>query len=400
MNVLILAGEIPYPPHGGSRMRLFQFIRALSERHRITLLAFQYGAEEQPAISALGAWCRVEPVAWREPALLALMRRGALVSQLAYGWALLSGSQPFAVRYFHTAAMAARVRARLKSERWDILHVEDSVMMALVPARTAAPIVLSIQNVEYWRAERSPGAGRSARIEQAKLRRFERQAFTRAAACCPTSALEAEHVRRLAPDARVKVIANGVDTTEFAPGGALVAQPTVVFTGTLSYAPNADGILWFSREVWPLVRARQPSARLLIVGREPPAAVRALASECVTVTGEVPDVRPFLRSARVAIAPVRSGGGTRLKILEALACALPVVSTTIGAEGLDLAPGEHILIADDAPSFAAAVARLLVDSKLCAALGAAGRARVAQRYDWRQITGTLDRVYHEAAARA
>jgi polysaccharide biosynthesis protein PslH len=400
MNIFMLCGEIPYPPHGGSRMRVYQFIRALALRHRITLLACQYGEDDCAGSAVLGALCRVVTVRWQEPVALARMRSaGALAAQLAYGRALLLDGVPWVAQYFRLPALKARLCGLLARESFDVMHVEDTAMMTILPPGLKVPVVLSVQNVEYWRAARAGAEGVGQRIDVWKLRRYERSAFERASVCCPTSALEAEQVHRLAPAARVQVVANGVDTAEFVPTGIKAEAPTLIFTGTLSYAPNAEGIAWFVRAVWPLVVAAVPGVQLDIVGREPPAEVLALASDSVRVSGDVPDVRPYLQCAWLAIVPMLHGGGTRLKILEAMACALPVVSTTIGAEGLSVASGRDILIADEPAAFAAHVVQLLGDAQLRGALGQAGRALVEGHYEWRVITEELESAYQLALRR-
>jgi sugar transferase (PEP-CTERM/EpsH1 system associated) len=397
MNVLMLCGEIPYPPHGGSRMRVYQFIRMMAQRHRITLLACQYADDEYAHSAVLGALCQVVAVRWQEPAALARMRvAGTLAAQLAYGRTLLLDSDPWVAQFFRLPALKARLRDLLAREPFDLMHVEDTAMMAVLPAELNVPVVLSIQNVESWRAARAEPAGLGQRIEVWKLRRYERSAFERAAVCCPASALEAEQVQRLAPTARVQIVANGVDTAEFGPAGVKSDSPTLIFTGTLSYAPNAEGIGWFVRDIWPLILAAVPGVKLDIVGREPPAEVLALASDRVHVCGDVPDVRPYLQCAWLAIVPVLHGGGTRLKILEAMACALPVVSTTIGAEGLDVVDGRDILIADEPATFAAHVVELLRDTLLRVTLGQFARALVERHYEWRVITEALETAYQLA----
>jgi sugar transferase (PEP-CTERM/EpsH1 system associated) len=395
MNVLMLCGEIPYPPYGGSRMRVYQFIRALAARHHITLLAYQHAGDECGRVEALSKLCQVVVVRWHEPEALRRMREsGTLVARLEYGRALLLDNDPFVAQYFRRPAFKKPLLDLLAHDRFDLVHIEDTAMMTLLPDKLGLPVVLSIQNVETWRESRAGMAGLGQRIEFAKLRRYERRAFERAAVCCPTSDLEAVQIKRLVPGARVWVVPNGVDTTEFAPTtGEKTDCPALIFTGTLSYAPNAEGILWFVRAIWPLIRSAVPDVQLRIVGREPPPEVLALASNQIRIYGDVPDVRPYLHGACLAIVPLLHGGGTRLKILEALACVLPVVSTTLGAEGLDTVPGRDLLIADDAAAFAEQTVRLLRNPALRAGLGRAGRALVEQRYNWRAIVDGLEQVY-------
>ena len=183
----------------------------------------------------------------------------------------------------------------------------------------------------------------------------------------------------------VAVIPNGVDTDRFQPtplGGA----PVLVFTGTLSWQPNIDGITWFCREVLPLVRARLPDVRLDIVGRQPLGAVRELASlPGVDLHADVPSVGPWLASARAAVVPIRIGSGTRLKALEAMASGRPVVGTTLGLDGLGVEPGVHAVVADDAPSFAASVVNVLVDDDLARRIAAAGAEHARTRFSWDTI---------------
>jgi glycosyltransferase involved in cell wall biosynthesis len=184
------------------------------------------------------------------------------------------------------------------------------------------------------------------------------------------------------------VVPNGVDTTFFhpAPPGmapAPGADPQIVFTGMMAYYPNHDGVLYFADAIWPAIRRELPAAHWLIVGAEPPPAVRALDGAAgITVTGRVDDVRPYSWRSGVSIVPLRMGGGTRLKIVEALAMGQAVVSTSVGCEGIAVAPGRNLVVADDPAAFAAAVVDLLRDPARAAAIGAAGRALAEQQYSW------------------
>jgi glycosyltransferase involved in cell wall biosynthesis len=208
-----------------------------------------------------------------------------------------------------------------------------------------------------------------------------------------------------APKARIGVVPNGVDTDYFSraalarerAGPRAFAGPTLVFSGTLDFRPNVDALIWFAREVLPGLRVRRPDLRLLVVGKRPAPALRQLArAGLLTLTGEVPDARPYIAGATVYIVPMRIGGGVRLKLLEALALSAPVVSTRRGAEGLaGLCGGEHCLLADDPADFAAAVLRLIGDPALGQRLGAAGRALVRERYDWSVVVPRLEAIYQD-----
>jgi glycosyltransferase involved in cell wall biosynthesis len=177
------------------------------------------------------------------------------------------------------------------------------------------------------------------------------------------------------------------------------ADPRVVFTGAMRHAPNADGARWYLDHVHPMVAERIPSLRVAIVGADPPPDLRARQSAGVEVTGRVDDIRPWLANASVAIVPLLSGGGTRLKILEAMAAGIPVVSTTVGAEGLDLADGSDLLIADSPRAFADAILRVLYDSSLAESLSERGRVTVLARFDWRVVVERLISAHDEAIQR-
>lgn len=195
------------------------------------------------------------------------------------------------------------------------------------------------------------------------------------------------------------VISNGVDLDYFVPSRELPEPFSLVFTGMMAYMPNHEGITWFLDDVFPRVRRALPDARLYIVGKDPPASLRQRASAQVVVTGTVPDVRPWLRRATASIVPLRSGGGTRLKISEALAMKKPVVTTRIGCEGIDVVDGESVLIADGAASFADAVVRLLTDAELRARLGSSGHDLVCRRYGWSAIGEEVEALYERLLSR-
>ncbi len=214
----------------------------------------------------------------------------------------------------------------------------------------------------------------------------ERRAFHSFDRCLAVSQNDAEEIHRMAPGVPVSVVPNGVDIEQFTPQREPGEVREMAFSGAMDWLPNIDGVTFFVREVLPLIRQRMPGARLSIVGRNPSQAlVRRLSGEAVSFTGKVEDIRPHVARARVVVVPLRIGGGTRLKILEAWAMAKPVVSTSLGAEGLPARDGENIAIADTPDAFAERTAALLADTAAGERLGVAGRRVAEDRFSWPRV---------------
>lgn len=268
----------------------------------------------------------------------------------------------------------------------DIVCVEYMALAPLLPRRREVPWTLTLHNLGSEMARHNaalaPGPRQRAMlaVEQRNARRLERWAVGAYDVIVTPSQADAAAL----PGA-VAVVPNGVDVDRFRPS-SLPAAPRLVFTGALHTFPNRDAVRWFCSEVWPRVRAEVPAAALDIVGSRPPADIQSLASrDGVALHADVPDVVPFLESARVAIVPIRVGSGSRLKILEAFAAERPVVSTTIGAGGLTATPGREFLVADDPASFAREVIRCLSDDELARGLARRGRELVEDGYSWARI---------------
>lgn len=287
----------------------------------------------------------------------------------------------------------------------DVCVADFLFAAANVPLGGPVPVVMFEHNVEYmiWK--------RLSAIEPSPLRRalFEvewRKLRAREAAACAGSDLTvavSEPDRRilaqLAPDARTASIPTGVDTTYFSPIAGREQPSRLVFTGSMDWHPNEDAVLHFADSMLPLIRQQIPDVSLAVVGRRPTERLRQAGEKHgILVTGTVDDVRPYIAEASVYVVPLRAGGGTRLKIFEALAMGKAVVSTTVGAEGLALTPGREYVAADDPRAFAAAVVSLLRDSRRRRALGQAGRRLVEERYSWAQVAGEFESLCLQAVA--
>ena len=404
MNILILSPYPPYPPYGGGTMRIYQLVRGLARRHRVTCLTFAPDEAAEQGLAPLREVCRVATV------------RGPVRRSLALrAWTTVGSPLPDMALRNASERYAAALRDLLASERFDLVQAESIEMAGyLAGARRGAgrpALVLDQFNAEFVlqrrafladlrRPRRWHAAGYSL-AQWRKLVRYERAVMRGCDGVLAVSEDDQRTLADLAPRTPVAVVPNGVDAAHFsraALGGRLCfGGPTLVFSGTLDFRPNVDAVRWFADAVWPHIRASRPDARLVLVGKRPaPALLRLAADPAVVVVGEVSDARPYLAAASVYIVPMRIGGGVRLKLLEALALEAPVVSTGMGAEGIvGLRDGVHCLLADQPAAFAQAVLRLLDDSALAARLGAAGRALVAAGYDWSAIVPRLELFYRQ-----
>jgi glycosyltransferase involved in cell wall biosynthesis len=272
------------------------------------------------------------------------------------------------------------------------------VLLQRLPLAGGVPVIADTHNVEFDVLRRTAALAdswirrRYATWQMAAMRDEEERCGRAVDLILATS----ERDRRVFEEElglrRVAVIPNGIDLGEFEPDGTPPSPGTIVFSGLMSYYPNQQAVRWFLDEIFPLIVRRAPAAHFVVAGAAPPAWLRARASDRVDVTGRVPDIRPYLRAASVVVVPLRIGGGTRVKILEAQAMRRPVVSTTIGAEGLGLTHGESILFADDAKEFADRVVGLLSDASQAARIAANGWAHAASKFSWNDIGERLSEL--------
>jgi glycosyltransferase involved in cell wall biosynthesis len=288
----------------------------------------------------------------------------------------------------------------------DLCVADFLVAMPNMPTRTSTPVVLFEHNVEYmiWKrlheVEKRPWRRALLALEWRKMRQYEGEACARAGLTVAVSEADRALLAANAPGADIRAIGTGVDTAYFHPNGAVEAPATLVFTGSMDWYPNEDAILYFVAAILPELRRKVSGISLAVVGRDPSDRLRAAcAAAGVQVTGTVADIRPYVAEAAVYVVPLRIGGGTRLKIFEALAMGKAVVATRVGAEGLPIVSGQHFLQADSPTDFAQAVVTLLKDAAHRRALGMAGRRLVEERYSWTQVTKQFQAHCEEVVAR-
>lgn len=400
LSILCITGFPPSPPTFGAQRRIHGLLSGLARRHDITTVSL-IGTEldREEAERAMRAYC--EPIFVQAPPVDGVGKR---LRQLGSLFSPYSAEQA----YFVPPALRAQVDALLSRRAFDVVQPEIYVFTSMdlrrAPAGSPAPrLVLDSHNVEYDLARQMSGG------EQSPLRRFYnsvnwrkvRQEEHRAWRICDgvafTSEIDLARARADIPSVRGEVVPNAVDVEYFRPrpGDPPPDGRTVLFFGTVDYFPNRDGLRWFLGEIWPRVEASHPNARLKIVGPRPTPEVLAARGPRVEVTGLVDDLRPHIAEAAVSIVPLRIGGGTRLKVVEAMAMAKPIVSTRLGAEGIDVSDGKDVLFADDPAAFAAAIGRVLDDPALGACLGNNARRLAEERYSWDAAAERLERFYFE-----
>jgi glycosyltransferase involved in cell wall biosynthesis len=411
-RLLFLTPQLPSPTRQGAAIRNWNLMVELARTHQIDLLTFADPGEEErtpPPGAAAVPWQRLVRVPTPRRTVLRRLK------------VLLTSQHPDMADRLWSAPYLRQLATLLARERYDIVQAEgiELARYLLLIARYRLPdynplLVFDDHNAEWLlqhraartdlrRPRRWPLALYSA-IQQRRLRRFEARALEAADLTVCVSPADAATLQPLAPARPLIVAPNGADTIYYSPARIPRERPRfdVIFSGTLDYRPNVDAAVWFVTDVWPLVtrrpadrRGRTP--RLALIGRNPSHEVtRLVLNQGVTVTGSVADDRPYFAGATVYALPMRYGGGSRLKLLNALAMGCAVVSTTAGAEGVAVRHGQHLLIADSAADFAAAITRLLGDAELRDRLGTAGQAFVREQYDWAGIVDRLRQGYATA----
>jgi glycosyltransferase involved in cell wall biosynthesis len=384
---LLLAPEAPYPLAGGGSLRTASLLEYLGRHYALDLIVFrQPGAPEPASLLPTGLVRRVTAID------LPATRRGPAARAIRNGLRLARGVPPLVDRF---AGFGGQLERAVAGRRYEIGVVEHSWCAPYLEPIAAAcrRTVLNLHNVEsmlHARCAQAEGAavGLAHRIFAEASARFEAEWLPRFGEVLAPSREDARAVELLAPGARVMVYPNAIPWVSVP---IETKEQAIVFSGNLEYHPNISAVRFFAREVWPVLRERWPHLVWRLVGRAPDAVAKLVAGDaCIQLSGPVNDAIAELGRAQVAVVPLLAGSGTRFKILEAWAAALPVVSTSIGAEGLPVRDGEHLLLADTAPAFADAVSRLLTCSDLRVSVGNSGRLLMEKEFTWETAWAGLD----------
>lgn len=393
-----------WPVNTGARLRNYQLARWLGARSAVTIVEMRRRGERQ----------NISPAESDLPCVITLDKdRPYTPSKVLRG---LAGPTPVTVLNCWSLRLASQLAEVLRLHQFDTVQIGGVHLMEYLPIieKAAGPpaVVVDWHNIEselMWRYAKTTGnllkravARRTAKLIESAEDRLLESCVTHTV----TSERERQKLLARRPGANIRVMPNGVDAGYYSvkkigetckSNGRNHSKPTILFVGSMDYHANIDAVTWFSRTAWPEVARIHPYLELTIVGRNPSTEVRALASDRIHVTGTVDDVRPFYSAAVAAVVPLRSGSGTRIKILEAMAAGVPVVSTRLGAEGLDVEDNVHILLADSAPQIASALHRLASSHEIRSQLSDAARALAYRVYDWSVIGKRLYQLHAELA---
>jgi len=392
MNILLIARCPPYPIHFGDRLILYHLAAQLAARgHTIDLIAFSNHAPDRADVPRYApSFHTVQLIAESSRGRVAYLRR-----LRARG-----GIFPTSERTAWSPAMWQAIETRLQQNTYDMVHVFGGIQVYeyrnLIGHRPTIIVPYESYSL-YLRRAMAQEDGRIGKLRQSIALRiaeaYERRMFDGYGAVVVLADRDAQTLRGLDDRLPLTVIPNGVDTDYFMPFEHAPTEPVIAFTGSFDYAPNADAAQYLIRRIFPQVREYIPNARLILIGRDPPATLQTLANESIEVTGRVSDIRLYLEQAMVVVSPLRMGAGIKNKVLEALALGKPVVATALSCDGIAVEDGTHLLIANHSREFANAIVRLIRTPALRDRLSEAGRALIEDRYTWHTVADQYERLY-------
>jgi sugar transferase (PEP-CTERM/EpsH1 system associated) len=400
MKILWLSHLVPYPPKGGVLQRSFNLLREVSKSNKIYLLAFNQKAllpteqDLENAVSALREYCHDIKVV-SLPADRNIFSRYSLIIKSIFA------KKPYTVNWNRSLHMKVAVDKAINEFKPDLIHYDTIGKAEYFKYNISIPQVLNHHNIEsammFRRATKERNVLKKFYFyqEAKKIEKYEKTFCRLFQSNLTVSDEDGLTLKKIDPEIKTEVIPNGVDTSYFTPGGEKSDNETLIFAGGMNWYPNRDAMLYFAEEIWPLIKARKPSVKIYIIGQSPPEKLMRMSKEDpnLIVTGYVDDVRPYFTKASVYVCPIRDGGGTRLKILDALSSGIPVVANSIAAEGIKVTPGEDIMIRDRPEDFAEAVLYLLEHPDERRKLSLHGRRMVETTYSWEIIGKKLSNLY-------
>ncbi len=392
MDVLFLCLYPPLPLVDGGRIRTFHTLQQAALRHNVTLVCFHSSISTAKDLVQLKSICtRVEIV----PLPTLDLSLGAKINRLV-------NLLPAGLDAWHSAIMRETLVTLVGQNDFDLIHIDHILLYQYAKYFSGIPCLLNHHNIENLAQKRLlKVSGRTnlwvylrKDLEIWRWEQYELASSRNSAVITVVSDQDSQFFSRYLSPEKIVIVPNGVDTDFFRPAEKADHNLSLLFTGSMNYEPNIDAVSWFVNKIFPLLRCQFPGIRFVIAGRNPFPQIVALAQpEAVIVTGHIDDIRDEYHKASVFVVPLRSGGGTRLKILEAMAMGVPVVSTNIGAEGLDVRSEIDLLIANNEKEFVLQINRLLSDISFRQKLSKNARSLVTVKYDWQRIGGQLEKAY-------
>lgn len=394
MKILMFTPYVPYPPNSGGRTRTFNLIKNLSKKHEITSFSFLRTDHEEPDLSQLKKYCKKIEVFRRKKSFRSpkkILRTG--LSRF-----------PYLVNMYRYAEAKRAITDELAGNFYDLIHVETYYILPNIP-QTNVPILLAEQTIEYLVYQHFAQTTNLwpikplLYIDVAKHKFWEKYYWQKAKKVVAMSQADKKKMLELVPDLDVDIVPNGIDIEFFSQRLKIKrdAHKTFLFQGNFSWLQNREAVAILVNDVWPIIRSKVPSARLWIVGREPTNEIKNLASSDIVISENIEDIRMAHQAADVLIAPLYGGGGTRYKVLEAMASGLPVVSTHIGVTGIGAQNNSHALISDDPKQLATLAVKIVHDNRLAKKIATNAYKLVVEKFDWVKISARLEEIYEETA---
>jgi len=388
VKILMIVTKTPYPATSGGAILIYNTIKYLALRgHNITLVSITDGARED---TELKKWCRWVPV-----------QKDTRTSFKGLFFNLFSKT-PYTISKYCTDRVKKKIEKLLEENDFDVVHIEQLHLAyygLFVKKRFKLPVVLRQENVEteimerFYKNCRNPFVKAYAYLQYRKIYAYESKICEIFDECLMITKKDVERIKTMSPKVKATMVPAGVDVSYFSPIGIAEEPYSVVSVASMDWLPNVEGILWFYKDVFPLVKERISKAKLYIIGRNPPPNIRKIESKDVIVTGFVEDVREYMAKGQVFVVPLKTGSGMRIKILNALAMGRPIVSTLVGCEGINVTDGRDISIADTPENFAQKVVALLDDGSKRRKMGREGIKLVRERYRWEQIVEQIESEY-------
>jgi polysaccharide biosynthesis protein PslH len=402
VRILWLKSEILHPVDKGGKIRSYQMLRQLKRDHQITYVSFLWPGDTDDSIGRSVEYAdRLITVKADAPERYTLAFYAALTANMA-------GRLPYSIQKYRSQLMNAAIATALESEKHDVLVCDFLTPAINLPDRIPIPSIIFQHNVEsmIWQRHYLSAGNIIKKAffyeQHRRMERYESETLKRFDAVVAVSESDRNTMRTRFGTERIYSVPTGVDTVYFAPDDLVEPDPyELVFTGSMDYLPNEDAIVYFAESILPLVVERLPHVKLTVVGRDPGARLRLLAKSNprILVTGVVDDVRPYIAQASCFVVPIRIGGGTRLKIFEAMSMEKPVVSTSVGAEGLPVSDGVDCFLADDARTFADKVIAVITDPAAAARISRQARLLVATRFSWESAAQEFGRICQEVGSK-